>query len=262
MRKLKINDITMYYEVHGEGEPIVLVSGFGADHTIWYEVVDRLKNTYQVILLDNRGIGQTDVPAGAYSIEQMANDVIALCTHIGIRQAHFIGNSMGGYIVQMLAYQYPERVKSVVISNSATTAQYCFNLYLAAQLELIKANAPLISLIKVSCSWIFSYQFLSQPGVLDKLIQQNLENPYPLGVTGYEGQYAALKQFDSREWVEKINVPTMIIGADQDLIFNEKSTQSLANLIPGATYFCFANCGHLPFIEYPEKFVNLIQEYI
>jgi pimeloyl-ACP methyl ester carboxylesterase len=258
----KINDITLYYESHGQGEPVVLIAGFGSDHTVWGGIVNLLKDSHQVIVLDNRGIGQTDVPTGIYSIKQMAQDVIALCDHLGVKKAHFVGNSMGGFIVQSLAYHYPDRTKSILISNSTTNAQCCFNIYLAAQLELLKAEAPLISLIKSSCSWVFSYGFLSQPEVFANLVQLTLDNPYPFTITGYEGQYAAIKAFDSRQWINQINVSTLVMGADEDLIFNEKSVKSLADSILGSTYFSFSHCGHLPFIEYPEKFARLVVEHV
>jgi 3-oxoadipate enol-lactonase len=170
MPKIKINDITMYYETHGQGEPLVFVSGFSADHFVWESVFEKFTDKYQVILFDNRGAGQTDVPQGPYTIEQMAKDTADLCAHLGITQAHFVGNSMGGFIVQMLAQQHSHLVKSAVISNSAMLTYTPFHLYIAAQLELIKAKAPLESLIKASCCWAFSFQYLMQPGKREELI--------------------------------------------------------------------------------------------
>lgn len=261
MPKIKINDIEMYYETQGQGEPIVLIAGFSADHVHWNEVVDHLKDSYQLITLDNRGAGQTDVPLGAYTIDQMAQDVVDLCMALGIKQANFVGNSMGGYIAQVLAYKHPKLVKSMVISNSTTATHTCFHFYVDAQLELIKANAPVVPLIRGSCSWAFSYQFLSQPGVFERLIQWGLQNPFPFTIAGYEGQYAALDQFDSSQWASNIKVPTLVISGGEDLIFSEKSVKALADLIPGAHYYCFEKCGHLPFIEYPKEFADLIKHF-
>nr|WP_258956523.1 alpha/beta fold hydrolase [Legionella sainthelensi] len=69
MPRIKVNDISMYYERHGQGEPIVFIAGFSADHLAWAAIVEYLKEKYQVILFDNRGIGQTDIPEGLYSID-------------------------------------------------------------------------------------------------------------------------------------------------------------------------------------------------
>ncbi|MFI4918581.1 MAG: alpha/beta fold hydrolase [Legionellales bacterium] len=262
MAKIKINDIAMYYELHGSGESVVFIAGFGADHTVWSMLVDQFKDQYQVVVFDNRGAGQTDVPDGPYSIDAMTNDVIDLCAKLGIKKAHFIGNSMGGFILQALALRAPELVKSAVISHSAATIQSPFHIYLAAQLEFLKSNMSLAALIKASCSWIFSLRFLLMPGMLHQLIQTGLENPYPFTIKGYEGQFAALEGFDSRDWANQIHVPTLLLTSDQDLIFSDASVKALAEQIPGAKYYCFSECGHLPQIEHPEELSQIIQAFI
>lgn len=262
MPKIKVNDISMYYEIHGQGEPVIFVSGFSADHLPWMPIVEKFSNHYQVVLFDNRGAGQTDIPQGPYTIEQMANDIAELCKQINISKAHFVGNSMGGYLVQMLAYRYPSLVKSLVISNSALFTYTPFHFYVAAQLELIKANAPAESLIKASCAWAFSYRYLSQPEKLNELVQWGLNNPYPFTVMGYEAQYAALDAFDSRSWAKEIKAPTLVIGGDQDLIFNPQLFETLAKEIPGSIYHCFKECGHLPHLEYPEEYASLVKNFL
>lgn len=262
MPKIKVNGISMYYELHGEGEPIILISGFGADHLMWDEVVSILKNNYTVIVFDNRGAGQTDIPKKLYTIDEMSRDTAQLCHQLNIKKAHFIGNSMGGFILQHLAYHYPELVQTAMISNSATSIQCSFHLYLEAQLELRKANAPLSSLIKASSSWAFSYKFLTRPGMLENLIDLGLNTPYPFSIAGYEGQYAAVCQFDSTDWVDKIKTPTLIVGGDQDLIFPEALIKMLASHIPHAKYYSFKDCGHLPLMEYPVQFAKLAKELI
>ncbi len=262
MPKIKINDISMYYEIHGQGEPLVFIAGFSADHLSWGFVLDHFTDKYQVILLDNRGTGQTDVPAGPYTIEQMADDVAALCEKLSLSQAHFVGNSMGGYIVQMLAYRHAALVKSIVICNSAMIAKNCFSLYLRAHLGFLKAGAPRELLSLSVFSWLFSYAFISQEGQLDALIQLSLVNPYPFTITGFEGQQNALNTFDSRAWANEIKVPTLVTGSDQDLIFRAEQSEAIAHQIKHAQYHCFEECGHLPHIEYPEKFVEIVKKFL
>lgn len=260
MPKAKVTDINMYYEVYGKGEPLVFIAGLGADHTRWLNIAEKLQDQYQIILVNNRGAGQTDAPAGPYSIEQMAADTAALCKHLNIDNALFVGNSMGGYIVQMLAYQYPELVKAAVISNSSLTAEVSFNAFLNAYTHLLKTNADFSALVMAVSTWVYSYQYLNQPGVLDNLITMTLANP---GITlpAYEAQQAALRNFNSSEWAKHIKVPTLVIGADEDIIFLPKYTKAIADAIPHAAYYCFEKCGHLPHVEYPEKFVELIREF-
>ncbi|MGQ3887498.1 alpha/beta fold hydrolase [Legionella sp. CNM-1927-20] len=261
MPKLRLNNISMYYEIHGIGEALIFIAGFSVDHTVWQEILPHFTDGYRVILIDNRGAGQTDVPEGPYTIAEMAEDVVQLCDRLKIRQAHFVGNSMGGLIVQTLAFAHPELVKSATISNSVMTIQTPYQLYIDAQLELLKAQAPIHTLIKSSASWLFSFQFLAKPGVVEQLIQQGLSNPYPFTLQGYEGQYAALTDFDSTAWIEQIKVPALILAADEDLIFNKDTVHLLAKHMLNAEYFCFNHCGHLPYIEYPELFANEIKRF-
>lgn len=258
----QVNEISMYYEIHGQGEPIVFVAGFSCDLTAWAGIVDFFKNDFQVILFDNRGAGQTDIPDSPYTIEQMADDTAGLCAALGIKQAHFVGNSMGGFILQALAKQYPALVKCMILSNTALSALCGFHIYAAAQLELLKANAPMRALVHASCGWAFSYGFLRQPDKLEQLIQLTLDNPFPFTVRGYEGQYAALDQFDSSSWAHQISAPTLIMSGDEDLILPKQLAQKLADTIPNSQYFNFNQCGHLPYIEYPEQFCDLVRAFV
>ncbi|WP_419418402.1 alpha/beta fold hydrolase [Legionella sp. D16C41] len=261
MPKIKINDISLYYETHGQGEPIIFIAGFSVDHTVWQDVLTYLQDDYQLILLDNRGAGQTDAPNTAYTIKQMADDVVALCDKLGFSKVYVVGNSMGGCIVQTLAYHYPDLLQSAVISNSVMTLNTPYQFYLAAQLELLRAQAPIIPVLRSSLSWVFSYQFLSKPGKFDELIELALNNPYPFTLAGYEGQYAALTHFDASAWAKNIKVPTLVLGSEQDLIFNEATVKLLAQQIPNAHYFCFKECGHVPYLEYPEQFAQVIKNF-
>ncbi|MDF1795098.1 MAG: alpha/beta fold hydrolase [Coxiellaceae bacterium] len=262
MSKATINDISMYYEVHGKGEPLVLIAGFSADHLSWREVIKPLSKHYQVVVFDNRGAGQTDAPTGDYSIEQMSDDVIALCQHLGIEQAHFVGNSMGGKIVQMLGYRHANYVKSLVISNSSIDSYNAFTLYLEAQLELLKAEAPMRSIIKAICSWVYSYPYLSHGTNLNDLIELALNNPYPFTPQGYTSQRVALDEFNSSDWLHQINAPTLVIGGDLDIIFTPQMVKAIADNIPEAKYIELEECGHLPFIEHPEKFVDIVTTFL
>ncbi|MDF1654243.1 MAG: alpha/beta fold hydrolase [Coxiellaceae bacterium] len=262
MSKATINDISMYYEVHGEGEPLVLIAGFSADHLTWREVVQPLSEHYQVVVFDNRGAGQTDVPSGDYSIELMADDVAALCDHLNIQKAQFIGNSMGGMITQMLGYRHPERVKSLVISNSTINRHNAFKYYLDAQLELLKAEAPVSTVIKAICSWVYSYPYLSQGTNADDLVELALNNPHPFTLPGYSGQFAALSEFNSSEWLQHIKANTLVVGGDQDIIFIPSMVKAVANGIPSAEYIEFEQCGHLPFVEHPQLFVDTVTAFL
>src|SRR5579883_3264799 len=107
MPTVSANNITIYYEIHGAGEPVTLIAGLNSDHTLYRGILPHLAARYQVILFDNRGVGQTDKPDIPYTIEMMAADTAGLLQVLGIERAHILGTSMGGRIAVALALQHP-----------------------------------------------------------------------------------------------------------------------------------------------------------
>ncbi len=262
MSKVKVNGVNLYYETHGQGQPLVCISGFGADHTLWQGIFDHLLDTYKVILFDNRGAGQSDVPDSPWLVDQMAQDTASLCKELDIKRAHFIGSSMGGHILQTLAKQHSNLVNTAVICNSTMKTNPCFHLYLQAQLELLQAGAPLSALTKSAISWAYSGSYLTKPGIVDELLSTKLESAWPFTVRGYEAQFAALGAFDSTSWAHQIKTPTLVIGADEDAIFSSDSIKALADNIEGAQYYQFNACGHLPMVEQPELFTEVVTSFL
>ena len=113
--------IDLYYEVHGEGEPIVLIPGTGFSGNVWdpYQVPG-LSKSLQVITFDQRGCGRSSAPQGIYTIEQMACDVVALLDHLKLPSAHVLGHSMGGRIGLAMALTHPARVRSLILAAAGS----------------------------------------------------------------------------------------------------------------------------------------------
>ena len=156
----KLKDIAMYYEVYGDGDPLVLISGFSEDHTLWLNIIDKLAKQYKVVIFDNRGAGKTTVTSGPYTIKQMASDVIDLCDHLDIQSAHFCGSSMGGYITLELLYQYPSRVKKAIISNSSLSINTPRQYFMQGKYQLLATHANGDGLAKITAAFCFSHRFL------------------------------------------------------------------------------------------------------
>ena len=107
----------MHYEEKGEGDPLILIMGFGAPGALWELHVNEYSKHFRCIMIDNRGVGQTDQPPGPYLTSTMADDTAGLMDSLGIEKAKIAGISMGGAISQQLALRYPEKVESMVLIN-------------------------------------------------------------------------------------------------------------------------------------------------
>jgi len=260
MPKLQINDFNMFYQEMGQGEPLFLVPGFSANHHMWDNIVSLLTDKFRVIQLDNRGAGLSDVPKESFHIETLADDIAALAAHLQIKHASFIGNSMGGAIVQSLAVRHPHLTKAIVLSNTFCKADFRFHLYLDVVYKLRETNALDVNdLNKLLLVWPFGETFVKQnlTGLLE-LAKQDL----PFSLAGYQKQYEALNHFDSSSWANKISAPTLIIGGEDDLIVLPRLIHQLAKCIPHAKTHMFADVGHLPSIEVPEAFVDLVRHFL
>ena len=258
----KIDDITMYYEIHGTDTPLILISGGRVDHAAWNSVVETLSGEFKVITFDNRGSGQTSVPEGDYSIFQMANDIALLCEHLDINEAYFIGHSMGGMILQALSYQYPKLVKKSIICNSALNNHNAAAFFTTTQLNMIKANVDQQLIIEANFPWLFSYNFLSQTDIMEHVLWAFMNNPHPITLTGYCGQQAAESSFDATPWADKIKVATLIISSTDDLIYNERMTRELVDSISNSQHYTFEKTGHLPQIEHSTRFFDRVNRFL
>ncbi len=111
-----VGDINVAYRAQGQGEPVVLIMGYGSTMDMWDpHFLENLSSKYRVIVFDNRGMGNTTAPPGNFSIAQFANDTAGLMTALGIEKAHVLGWSMGSFVAQELAIRHPEKVNKIIL---------------------------------------------------------------------------------------------------------------------------------------------------
>jgi len=261
MPKIKCNSINLFYEEFGQGEPLIFISGFTADHNVWMLVNQLFSQTHRVILFDNRGVGQSDVPDLPYTIEMMAEDTIRLCDALDIKKAIFIGNSMGGSIAQTLCHYYPDRVKAAVLSNTFIKIAAHYVLNASGWINLMKSNAPLEDIQKVRYALSFSSHFI-EGDTFKLLFKTALNNPYPLTERGARQQFHALTHFDSSNWLQQIKTPCLVLGSDEDIICLPHKVNEITQQIPYARFHQFTQCGHLPLVEHPEEFHQVIMKFL
>jgi len=208
---VKVSDITLYYEIHGEGAPLVYIPGWGTEITTVSEQITDFAKKFRVIAIDKRGTGRTDKPDVPYTIEQMADDTIGLMDALKIRRAHILGISMGSMVAQEIAAKYPDRVNGLVLHLGFT-------------------RIPLVVKIMMNL-------MLYLPGSKKKMeegMATILGQKYPPTPESFRRQGEAVAQFDGRNVIGKIRAPTLIVNASKDQFVPMKITRELAEGIPGA----------------------------
>jgi 3-oxoadipate enol-lactonase len=188
MAYAQVGDIKLFYEVHGEGSPVVLIPGLGADTRLFFNVVPLLAVCHKVIVLDPRGGGQSDKPTGDFSVKQMADDVAGLFGALELAHADVVGYSMGGKIALQLAADHPELVDHLVLG--ATAAR------------------PLVTQ-RFSRRWLMM-DVVSRIPILRKADGQPSY--------AFEAQRRASKSFDGRQLLARVKASTLIIRARRDRI--------------------------------------------
>jgi pimeloyl-ACP methyl ester carboxylesterase len=280
---VKVNGIDLYYEIHGAGEPLVLIEGLGYSAWMWYKQIPSFSERYKVIVFDNRGAGNTDKPDAEYSTEIMADDASGLLRTLGIGQAHVLGVSLGGYIAQELALRHPDLVKSLVLvsTNSGTGKPIGRNShpwngflkfwgFLPGMLEMSgKAGMPprleygltKEERIRHGLSLAFTPEyFKDHPDEIDRIVKWRLDNPQP-GYAWTRQMMAGLK-FDSAARAGEIKAPAIVINGTEDRIVSPESAQELSESIPDSKYIPIEGSGHLLFIERSEEFNEAVLGFL
>lgn len=262
MPTAKVDDINMYYEVHGEGEPLLLIMGLGSDLTSWIFQTLEFSKKYRVIVFDNRGVGRSDAPDTPYSTELMADDTAGLLDTLGIKRAHILGLSMGGFIAQELALKYPQRVKSLILATTAARPYSWATHILGTTLRLNQEGVNRETLITLRLSWLFTNKFFDNPELVRTVIDTMLANPYPQPVHAYARQFAAATEHDTRDRIGKITVPTLVLIGEEDILLPVKMSEELAAGIPNAEMVVLEGGGHGFLVEIAGKFNQAVLEFL
>ena len=209
MPVVKVGNINMYYEIHGEGEPLVLIHGAGLETSTVGPLIQMFTSKYKVVSIDNRGVGRTDKPDEPYSIEMLAEDTVELLNIIGIKKAHFIGSSMGGRIAQVIAVKYPEMVKGLILTSTAARISPSMK----TELEIA----------------------LKTPELWEELLKESavlFTQTYPPTRESFYRQFVAAVEFDGKDQLSKIKAPTLIINGTNDETIPMGCTKELVKEIP------------------------------
>ncbi|HQZ35249.1 MAG TPA: alpha/beta fold hydrolase [Ilumatobacteraceae bacterium] len=254
--------IRLHYEVLGRASatPVLMIQGLGADKHGWDMQRYPLALKYRVIALDNRGAGRSDKPFGTYSLEQMADDAIAVLDEVGVEKAHIVGASMGGGITQIIGLKYPERVMSLTLACTA-----CRNYPWRRELLLGWATAAteqgVGAMAREAARWVIG------PRSFRRLLPAfGMLGPLAMGRTSHAfvAQVRAILDVDDSiaDQLSLVTAPTLVLVGNQDILTPRGDSEEIADRMPNAELVVISGAAHGFMVEHASTFNRVLFEFL
>lgn len=266
MPEAQSNGITINYRRQGQGAPLVLIAGLGYSQWMWHRMAPILAEQFEVITFDNRGVGGSDKPPGPYNAQMLAADTAGLLQALDVPQAAIMGHSMGGFVAQALALEFPEVVQRLILSatnfggpNHVPTSQEAMAILLDSSGDRLARFQRGLS---VSTAPGFAER---QPQVVADIRSYHEENPQP--PEAYQAQlaiglglFSAEAAFEER--LPQVEAPTLILSGEHDRVVPPQNAALLAQKIPKSTVHVLPGAGHLFPLETPAEAARIVAQFL
>lgn len=255
-------EVGIAYEIRGEGEPLVLVHGLAYDRAGWGRLPDLLAERFRVVLVDNRGVGESDAPPGPYTVAEMAADVVAVLDDARIDRTNLFGVSLGGYIAQELALTAPQRLERLILCSAAPGGPKAVPMPQSTQ--DVFARYPTME--REAGLRMFAENSLGERGVrelpelVEEIFRYRLE--HAPSVQAWAAQATAGATYDSYDRIGGISVPTLVVHGGADVVVDPRNAELLGSLIPGACVEIVPDRGHLLVWEDSKRVARLVTEFL
>lgn len=244
--------LKMYYEIHGEGAPLLLIRGLGSTSEGFKPQIEGLSSHFRVISFDNRCVGRTDQPQEPFTIADMADDTAALLDALDIASAHVFGVSLGGMIAQELALRHPQKVRRLVLActhagprTAVRAPDWAIRIFDESR------DMPRRDALRHSVPILFSTKTVAErPGLVEEAlaVMENNNQPKP----SYLLQLGAVMKHDTLDRLPQITHRTLVMTGTEDTLVAPGNSRLIVERIPGARLLEFEDTGHVFFTEIPE----------
>jgi pimeloyl-ACP methyl ester carboxylesterase len=265
MPKTTSNRIELYYETHGEGKPLVLISGLGYPMWQWHKMVPFLAEHFKVITFDNRGVGQSDKPAGSYTAQMLAADTVGLLDALSIEKTIIMGHSMGGFIAQAIALDFPQRVDKLILCSTNFGGPRHVPVTPEAMKVLTDVTTDALTRFKNGLGVSTAPGWAEKnPDMVEEWVRWRVANPIEPGP--YQSQLAIglgllpeAAAFEAK--LPSINIPTLILFGEHDKVVPPANADLLSKQIANSQIIIFPDAGHFFPIEIPEAASHAVIEF-
>jgi 3-oxoadipate enol-lactonase len=255
MPTVRVNDIDIYYEQQGAGEPMVLIPYLAADQACYaFQVADYAKH-YNCISVDLRGAGQTSKPEGAYTTELLADDVAAFMQAIGVERAHITGLSLGAATGMWLAAKHPQKVKTLSLHSAWPKTDPFLRTVVESFQVMAKGLGSVTEMVILGIfPWCFTPElYAAKPEYVDSLAEFVRSRPMP-DVEAFLRQSGAAICHDAAAQLGRITAPTQVTFGRHDLVCSTRFADALTGGIADTELVVFEDCSHAPIYENVQAF--------
>ena len=256
MQFADLGEIRLHYRVDGDpdGAPVVFSNSLGTDLRLWDKVLPLLPAGLKFIRYDKRGHGLSSMPKPPYSMGSLVRDAELLLDHLGVKDCAFVGLSIGGMIAQGLAVKRLDLVRSLVLSNTGAKIG-------TAEMWQERVNAVLRDGIEPMADNVMERWFSRDfRNTVELELWRNMLTRQP--VNGYAGCSAAIAGTDFYTPTSGLRLPALGIAGDQDGATPPDVVKETIDLIPGSRYQLIRGAGHLPCVEKPEEFAQVLTDFL
>lgn len=261
MPKTNVNDVNLYYELHGPENAPVLVLNNGLimnAATSWVFQTKALAKHYRVLQYDCRGQGQSDHPTDPYSMDIHADDLSALLDALGVDAAHMAGISYGGEVAQAFGLKYPSKTRSLILIDTVSEVGPELRLVIESWVDALKAGDP-IGFFHATVPWNFSPAWIEQNvSILEDAKKRYDLLDFPAVINLCEAFFAV----DFTDRLSEIEIPTCIIVGELDLLKGLSYAKILKEAIPHAELHILEGAGHASCWERPQEFNSIILGFL
>jgi pimeloyl-ACP methyl ester carboxylesterase len=254
LRRLRSGGLEwVYLDSGGEGEPLVLVHGFGGDKTNWTALCRHLRGRYRIIVPDLPGFGESDSPINArYRVQDHVERLRGFLHDLGVSRPHLGGNSMGGYTVALYGAQHPDEVASLWLINSAGI----FSAKPSELLAAVQANGPNPLLPQTPAQFVELLRFaMARPPYIPGFVLDLMARRAMAFIALREQQFIDILEHSPHleTVMAAIQIPTHILWGDQDRLVDVDCVRVLGELLPNCSSTVLPGVGHVPMLEAPAE---------
>ncbi|MEH2481512.1 aminoacrylate hydrolase [Nitrobacteraceae bacterium AZCC 2146] len=256
----KIPDAEIHYDIHGAGEPVLLVAGLGGAASYWNPNIAAFAERYRIILHDHRGTGGSTRSEMRYTVELMAHDLLHLMDALKIEKAHLVGHSTGGAIGQVIAAIAPERIASLVLYGSWAVHDNLMEVNMQLRRRVVMAMGE-AEYHRTTPVFLYPpYYIRDNKDTLERDIAASIANTPTKTIL--DARAAGILEFDGLQYHDRICCPTMAIVAEDDILTPPYASEIMVERIKGATLIKVPKGGHALSRAEPKIFSDAVLGFL